>query len=233
VSDGLTSSVAALGSAEKRLESIASNLANVSANGFKRTSTATRSFDAVLRGQAERQIASQRVIDYGQGTLRSTGEAYDLALFGSGFFAVEGRAGEMYTRDGRFLVNDTGVLQTLEGLPVAWEGPRGTIDPNGAAVTIDAHGAVHQGEAQVGKLRVVDFARLDRLQPLRGGFYRATREAVAAESQAEVRQGHLELANVAAVDELVALVTVQRQFEAGTRLLSTIDQSYRRLTSQR
>jgi flagellar basal body rod protein FlgG len=48
-----------------------------------------------------------------------------------------------------------------------------------------------------------------------------------------VRQGHLELSNVSSVEEMVALIAVQRQFEAGARVMSSIDQTYRRLTSPR
>jgi flagellar basal body rod protein FlgG len=225
--------VAALGTAERRLEAIASNLANLSANGFKRTSSATESFDSLLNGRLERRMATRRVVDFTQGPLRQTGEPHDLAIFGPGFFAVEGQRGELYTRDGRFFLDDKGVLQTMEGLPVAWEGGRGTIDPTGMAVTIDGEGSVRQGETQVGKLRIVEFDHPDRLSSERNGFFRAAHNARARTSSSELRQGYLEQANVSAIDELVALIAVQRQFESGTRLMSTIDQSYRRLTSQR
>ena len=220
-------------SAEKRLEVIASNLANLGTNGFKRTSTSSASFDALLEGRVVRGVASSRGIDFAQGPLRATGEPYDLALHGEGFFAVEGPGGELYTRDGRFVVDERGVLQTVEGRPIAWEGARGTLDPVGAPVTIDAEGRVRQGELPVGTIRVVAFVRPGLLRPQSGGFFSAPSEALARPSLAQVRQGHLETANVSAVDELVALIAVQRRFEAGTRVMTAIDQSYRRLANPR
>jgi flagellar basal-body rod protein FlgF len=233
VNDGLISSVATLTTAEKRLEAIASNLANLGTNGFKRTSTASASFDALLEGRVARGVASSRTLDFSQGALRATAEPYDLALHGEGFFAVEGPGGELFTRDGRFVVDDRGVLQTIRGQAVAWDGPRGTIDPVGAPVAVDAEGHVRQGETSIGRIRVVAFGRPELLRPHSGGFFSAPAEATAQPSLAQVRQGHLELANVAAVDELVALIAVQRQFESGTRLMTAIDQSYRRLTNPR
>lgn len=215
------------------MEMIAANLANLSANGFKRSDAATQSFDVVLDGRIERRVSTRRVTNFSQGVLRPTGGVYDLALKGAGFFTVEGRDGELYTRDGRFQVDDQGVLQSLDGLPVAWEGARGTVDPKGEPVTVDQTGMLRQGTTEVGRLRVVEFERNERLVPQRGGYFRAPAELAPLPSGSLVHQGHLEQANVAAVDELVALIAVQRQFESGTRLMSTIDQSYRRLTNPR
>ncbi len=233
MTDGLTHSVQALGSAEKRMEMIAANLANLSAPGFKRSADVQHSFDQVLGSRVERRTVSRRETDFSQGTLAATSNTYDLALHGRGFFTVDGQNGELYTRDGRFLVNDEGVLQTQEGLPVAWEGPRGTVDPTGAAVTVDAAGMVRQGDSEIGKLRVVDFEHPGALVVRRGGFFEAPQGAVPQPSEAEVRQGYVEQANVSAVDELVAMIAVQRRFEMGTRVMSSIEQSYRRLTNPR
>lgn len=230
---GLDSSVAALGAAEKRLETIAANLANSSAPGFKRSGTASFSFDALLGQRIERRVAARTTIDYTQGPLKPTEGTFDIALHGTGFFTVEGAQGELYTRDGRFFADDKGVLQTMDGLPVAWEGARGTVDPGGAAVTVDTEGIVRQGDQTVGRLRIVDFEHYEQLEHQGGGFFAAPRNVLPIASEALVRQGQLEQANVSPIDEMVALIAVQRQFEAGTRLLQTIDQSYRRLTTPR
>jgi flagellar basal-body rod protein FlgG len=92
---------------------------------------------------------------------------------------------------------------------------------------------VRQGDSEIGKLRVVDFEQPGALVVRRGGFFEAPRGAVPQPSEAEVRQGYVEQANVSAVDELVAMIAVQRRFEMGTRVMSSIEQSYRRLTNPR
>jgi flagellar basal body rod protein FlgG len=213
------------------MEAITSNLANLGVHGFKRRSMAANGFDAVLRGQVQRQLGTRTIVDHSQGTLVQGDGPYDLALSGAGFFAVETPQGEAYTRNGQFRVDDSGVLQTLEGYPVAWRGPRGTLDPTGPEVLIDPEGNVLQGGEAIGQLRIAGFERADALTQDRRGFYRATGAAREAPHQAVVRQGMLEAANVNAVDEMVAMISAQRAFESATRLMQMIDQTYRRLNS--
>jgi flagellar basal-body rod protein FlgG len=229
---GLYSGVEAMAAAEKRLETIATNLANVSVDGYKRRSVSTQAFDKVLAGRAERHVRTSTRVDYSQGTLEQTGEPFDLALAGAGFFALETPQGEAYTRGGRFHIDAAGLLQTQDGYPVAWEGARGVIDPQGDQVRIDPDGGVWQGQAQVGRLRLVDFADRARLEPDRLGYLHAPADLAPRAREAEVRQGHLERSNVSALDEMVALIATQRSHESAARLMSSIEQGYRRLTAR-
>ncbi len=233
MNQGLIDSVSSLAASEKRLDTIAANIANSSAPGFKRQGTSTFSFDAMLGDRIERRVGTRNIVDYSQGSLKATEGQYDFALQGKGFFTVEGKDGELYTRDGRFYVDDKGVLQTAEGMPVAWEGARGTIDPIGLPIYADTEGTLRQGTQTVGKLRIVDFERYDQLSAIGGGVFSVPRNVSPTPSVALLRQGQLEQANVSTIDEMVALINVQRQFESGTRLMQTIDQSYRRLTTPR
>jgi flagellar basal-body rod protein FlgF len=233
VNGGIYSGIAAMDSAQRRLEAITSNLANLSSTGYKRLSTSTQSFQASLRGKLEPQISTRTVLDFSQGVLRNTGNPYDLALHGSGFFAVETSEGEVYTRNGQFRVDAEGLLQTIEGYPVAWDGARGTIDPLGVEVSVDEEGLVRQGDVEVGRLRIVDFEETGRLEFDRKGFYHASGSMRETTSTAVVRQGTLEGANVSAVDEMVAMIATQRSFESASKLMQTIEQSYRRLTRAR
>jgi len=229
---GLYSGVQAMAASERRLEAIATNLANVSVHGYKRRGTSTQSFDAALQGRLERQVTTRTRIDFSQGMLEETGEPFDLALFGAGFFALETPHGEAYTRGGRFHIDAAGLLQTQDGFPIAWEGGRGAIDPQGTEVRVDPDGQVWQGQAQVGRLRLVDFADPARLQPDRMGYLHAPADLAPRAREAEVRQGHLERSNVSALDEMVALIATQRSHESAARLMSSIEQGYRRLTAR-
>lgn len=233
MNEGLLQGVNTMRTAEKRLEAIASNLANVDSNGFKRTGVTAREFERVLNGRVEREVSLKANYNFSQGPLRETGNVYDLGLSGDGFFVVDGKDGELLTRDGRFFVDDKGVLQTFEGLPVAWDGARGALDPNGVEPTIDSEGYVRQGQSQVGRIRIVDYEDKASLRAQTGGLFSADVSATPLPSTAQVRQGYLETSNVSAVDEMVAMIAVQRQFEAGAKLMSAIDQTYRRLTSPR
>jgi flagellar basal body rod protein FlgG len=228
---GLYQGVAAMVAGERRLDAVAHNLANVSTPAFKRLASATQ---ADYTGRAAKKTLSTSTVqryDFTQGMLERTESPLDLALYGEGFFAVEGPGGEEYTRDGSFRVDDKGVLQTIDGRMVAWNSARGRIDPVGEPVTVDTAGTVKQGARLVGKLRVVAFDDPSKLSLGRDGAWRAPAKVRSHPAEAEVHQGALERSNVNAVDELVELVAVQRNFESAKSLLDMIDQSYRRLNN--
>ena len=54
-------------------------------------------------------------VNYEQGALESTGNTYDLAIVGDGFFAVQTPDGVRYTRNGAFFKNSQGYLQDIRG----------------------------------------------------------------------------------------------------------------------
>lgn len=218
---------------ESNLDAIAANLANLDVPAYKRQSTTTHTFDVQLNGRTQRAIRTQNAIDFTQGNLQPTGNPFDLALEGDGFFAVETSSGEAYTRNGRFHVDGQGVLQTADGLPVVWEGARGKIDAVGEPVTIDGSGAVRQGTGQIGRIKVVDFPRRGLLTLDGEGYYHAPRGLAQQASAATVHQSSIESSNANSIDELVAMIRVQRGFESATSLIKSIDQSYRRLNAPR
>lgn len=228
---GLYHASAALRAGEKRLESITHNIANVSTRGYKRETTFTH---ALLNGKTGgAQVATRGSTDLSQGQLQTTGNPYDLALEGSGWFAIESPGGRAYTRDGSFRVDERGTLVTRGGQPVAWKGSRGTLRPASESVVVDADGRVRQGTSTIGQLDVVDLEDPSKLTPTRDGLWRAPIDARETPSKAQVRQGSIEGSNVEAMDELVAMITIQRGFESAATAVKTIEQSYRRLNQPR
>ena len=230
---GIYAAASAMAAAEQRVEAITSNLANVGATGFKRKNVVTHSFQNALNRHMQPQIASKESTDFSQGSLRPTEGEYDLALEGPGFFAVDTKQGEVYTRNGAFHIDQNGVLQTRDGLPVAWEGQRGTLNALGKAASVDAQGNVRQDGNEIGRLKLVDFADPSLLTLDREGNLRAPGDALRQAPTGNVRQGVLENANVNAIDEMVGLIAAQRSFESSARTLSTIEQVLRRVTNSR
>ena len=109
---GLYRAAVAMVGHERQLDAIATNLANVGTIGYKRIGTAAHEF-RVMRGRGQtRGLVVRSQTDFSQGNLRRTERAYDLALWGDGFFTVESPHGEVYTRDGDFRVTSEGVLVT-------------------------------------------------------------------------------------------------------------------------
>jgi flagellar basal-body rod protein FlgF len=228
---GLYHAAAAMRSGERRLDAIAQNLANVSTRGYKR---GTSFAHAVLSARSKQpQVVAGLAPDLSQGPLETTGHALDLALEGPGWFVIEDAGGRSYTRDGSFRVDDRGSLVTQDGAPVAWKGARGSLRPAGEEVLVDTTGQVRQGQAVIGQLEVVDLDAPAGFAPTGSGRWSAPEGAREIPAAGQVRQGSVERSNVEPMDELVALVTVQRSFESAATTLRTIEQSYRRLNQPR
>ena len=117
---------------QNRMDILTNNLANASTVGFKKEGATSQSFDSVLAVKIKDQSVGAKNVqriginhpgvkigenytDYTQGSFRITGNTYDLALSGQGFFAVEftnktGETSTMYTRAGQFTLNKDGYL---------------------------------------------------------------------------------------------------------------------------
>lgn len=229
---GLFHGVSAMTASERRLEAISHNLANLGTPAYKRASTATFASASKYGERGGPLTTIHNRVDFSQGLLDRTENPYDLALMGEGYFAVEGANGPMYTRNGSFRVDDQGVLQTVEGFMVAWQGATGRIDPVGEPVTINPKGLVEQGTRRVGQLSLVNFDNQSQLRLGKDGYWHADAALEPKPTEAEVHQGALERSNVNAVDELVQLIAVQRAFDSAASLITMIDQSYRRLNNE-
>lgn len=215
---------------QRRLDSISANLANVGTVGFKRGVTASHEVEVERPRGKVRGVTTLAEVDFAQGNLQRTGRDLDLALFGDGFFAVEGQAGEVYTRDGSFHMTEAGVLVSEEGMPLAWDEFQGSIDPVGLPLVIDESGAVRQGNQNIGRLRVVDFADKSVLTKDALGFWAAPPGVLPTASDARVNQYALEESNANGVEEMVDMIGVQRAFEVVARAFKAIDETYSRLT---
>ncbi len=123
----------------KAIGIVGDNIANVSTTGFKGSRAG---FADVLGGAAannSRLGAGVRVdgaqLQYGQGSLQQTGNSFDMAIRGNGFFVLDGasggQAGEYFTRDGRFSLDKSGYVVNpaglrLQGYPIATDGTVGS-----------------------------------------------------------------------------------------------------------
>jgi len=217
---------------ERRLEEIAANLANLNTAGYKRRTAVAHTFEVPGVQGDVRLIQTEIGTDFRQGDLERTGTPTDLALFGDGFFAVEGPQGEVYSRNGAFRVSADGILETADGMNVAWDGASARIDPRGPAIEVDEVGTVRQGDDALGRLRIVAFEDARGLVPTSHGFWHAPEGLAEATATAVVHQGALEASNVQGIAEMVEMIAVQRAYESAARTVSFVEESYRRLTEE-
>ncbi len=226
---------------EARQEVVANNLANADTTAFKREAATVRAGagaamarigdgGAVPIGEwGGSVLPGSHAVDLRQGGLRATGRPLDLALVGRGFFALETPAGVRYTRDGSLRVDREGYLVNGDGLRVL--GENGPLQVGEGEVAVSPGGEVTANGQVRGRLRIVDFPA-DALIREGGNLFRARDDGEGKPVAATVQGGHLELANVHVVQEMVDLIAVMRAYEAGQRLIRAQDETLGQLLSE-
>jgi len=240
---------------DARMRVIANNLANVGTTGFKRdrANFATLAYqDARVAGQqSSNETAYAAGLNLGtgvsfqstsriatQGTLANTGNAFDLALDGDGYFQVELPGGQLgYTRAGNFTRSAEGQLVTTQGYAVQ---PPITIPEGAEAISISEDGTVSAtlaGESeptQIGQITIASFPNPAGLLAAADNFLMETGASGAAQiglagedGRGQIRQGMLEGSNVNIVQELVDMIETQRAYEINSKMISAVDEMLR------
>lgn len=216
-----------------RADTIANNLANGSTAGYKKDVAISKDFANVLIQRINDGPEPQTIGGMGVGTLideiatiqspgslRFSGNTFDFAIDGKGFFAIQTAAGVRYTRNGTFTRNARGELVTFDGDRVV--GQNGPITlPDGKA-TVDNAGNITVNGANVGQLRVVEFQDERQLVKEGANLYRA--DNAGRQATGKVQQGLLEQSNVNVVSEMVNLITGYRAYELNAKTVQTHDQ---------
>jgi flagellar basal-body rod protein FlgF len=215
---------------------VAHNLANATSTGFRAELHKLRAVEVQTESMRTRSFTVDASVatDFGEGSLQFTGRPYDVALAGKGWLAVQMPDGrEAYTRNGSLQVSPNGILQTRDGKPVLGDGGPITIPPDNE-ITIGADGSISASQPdQPGVVNVI--AQLKLVNPpeatlQRGddGLFRVQGGAPApADPNVRVAGGYLEGSNVNVVDQMVQMISLARQFEMQTRMLSTAEQNDR------
>lgn len=215
-----------------RQQVLANNLANVSTNGFRAEMATFRAVPVRGDGAATRVMALEATAGYldTPGTMASTGRALDVAAQGQAFFAIQGLDGlEAYTRAGALQVDANGTLVGHSGLPML-DGGGAPIDiPENAVVMIATDGTVStrvgsEPVAVAGRLKMVTPNEEVQLKRGDDGLFRAPDGAPLPQDEvARLQDGMLEGSNVNAVQAMVEMIAVARQFEVQMRMLTTAE----------
>lgn len=216
---------------QRRLDTIANNVANSSTAGFRAENV---TFDSVIsRGdKAAVTYASQGASTFARasGGTTQTGNPLDIAISGDAYLAVATPSGIAYTRDGRMQISPDGDLATASGQPLLdISGAPVQIDPRRGPVEISRDGTIRQNGQTAGRLGLFTLPPDALLSRHDGAGLVADRpaEPVSDFNEFGVVQGYVESSNVNAVMEMTRLISVTRAFEA---LSSAIEQSDRRLS---
>ena len=138
--------------------------------------------------------------------------------------------GERYTRNGGFTLRGDGTVITPGGDALLGEG--GPLQLNGASMVVSADGTVRSDNNEIGKLRIVRFKDAGKVEKEGANLFRTDVTNVSAAGDARVVQGHLEQSNVGAVDSMVALISINRQFESYQRAMKLLDSVTEKILSE-
>ena len=232
---------------QHRMDTLTNNLANADTVGFKKEGATSQSFADLLAVKIKDASIGMKLVqpigfnnpgvkigenytDFTQGSYRVTGNTYDLALNGNGFFTIEftNKAGEtstMYTRAGQFTLNREGYLVTEDGDYVL-DTQRRRIQLNTLTDSrIDQDGTIYQNGVAVATIQVTDFEDYNYLAKYAETYYRPVEGARTMAANAEIKSGYLEMANVNIVSEMVNLIAISRQYESNQKVIQTYDDS--------
>lgn len=216
----------------RELDVIANNVANMTTTGFKADGAL---FEQYLSSSARAAGSGERVSyvrdrgvwhDMSQGPIERTGNQFDLAIDGKGFFAIQTARGERYTRNGALQISATGQLVTADGDPVLGTGGPIVLQPNDRQIMIGADGTVtvregnSRAESIRGRLRLVNFANPQALQKDGGATFRTANNATPQDATgAKIVQGAVEKSNVRGVAEMSRMIEITRAYTQIATLL--------------
>ena len=215
---GLTASLRAMHVQSELIGMYNENVTGFDKIGYQRKDPVVSSFTEYIGVHGLSQTVDDKV-----GRIAMSDNPLDIALANKGYFQTQGENGVKLTRDGRFKLDKSGNLLTLQdeqvlsaaGTPIQLPLVPEKIED----VKIDAKGMVsvlnrqtHKFE-QAGRLGVVDANGLVVTDP-------------------QVKQGYNEYSNVSLQDEFISMMPVIRNFEANRQIFMIQNQNLQKVISQ-
>ena len=208
-----------------RMDAISNNIANVNTTGFKRDNIFAKqlieAMSIVDSSNGENGSLADSLELYtntSDGSYKATGHPLDAAIVGKGFFVVATPEGPRLTRNGHFNPNREGILSDSNGNPV--QGTGGPISiPDGSIASINEHGEVVADGIVIGKLKIVEVVDERRLEKLGNNYFNGDTIETVDQEKSRLVSGSLENSNVDIMIEMIEMMSVQREFETGQKMI--------------
>ncbi len=217
-----------------QLASVAQNLSNIQTVAYKADVHVFKAIPASGPGNPTREYVVNAKVgtDFSPGTIEHTGNPTDLAIVGPGWFTVKMADGsEAYTRNGNFKISANGVVQTTNGLSV--------VGVDGGPITLPLHTEVSfgrdgtitsvpsgnqpSGVTVLGKIKLVNPPE-DQVVKGADNFIRLKNgQNASADASVRLMSGSLEASNVNAIEAMINMIDLGRQFDMQMKLLQTAD----------
>lgn len=206
------------------------NLSNADTTGFRADMERVQSVKLDGTGFDGRTmvVTNSAATRFDFADLVKTGRSLDIAINGQGFFTVQTPDGnEAYTRAGNIKVDQEGNA-LVNGFPLVSEGGPLVLPPF-QSIEVGEKGVISiippggNAQQEVGQLKLVN-PEFDQLQKQSDGLLHSRNGGeFAADERVVVAAEHLEGSNVSAIDELVGVMSLTRNFEMQVRMMKTAE----------
>jgi flagellar basal-body rod protein FlgF len=228
---GLYVSLSSQMSLQKRLETIANNVANASTPGFRREEI---KFEAMVSNSSNESVAfasaGDAFIKRDPGQMSRTGNPLDIAVQGDAWFGIQTPSGVVHTRDGRMQMTADGQLQSIAGYPMLDAGGAPIqVNPNGGPIQIASDGMITQGGTQAGAIGLFTIdpsAKLSRFENS-GVVPDIAATPTLDFNRVGVVQGHVEGSNVNPMWEMSQLIMASRNYDMVSNSINQSEDSLR------
>ncbi|GLT16388.1 flagellar basal body protein [Vibrio zhanjiangensis] len=206
------------------------NLSNADTAGFRADMERVSSLSLQGSGFDGRTLAvtNSASTRFDSGDVIKTGRALDVAVLGEGYLTVQTPQGqEAYTRAGNIKVDQDGVL-TINGFAVMGDGGA-LVLPEYQKVEISERGRISivppggGAELEVGTLKLVrpDTNQLEKRSD--SLLHSVDGNQFAQDETVQIAPEHIEGSNVSAIDELLNVMSLTRNFEMQIRMMKTAE----------
>ena len=240
--DRLKHSMRALQMLMRNQEVTANNLANMNTPGFKADRVFFRSFMDQYEGRDVVSPTPHQTISMEQGAFEATGNQFDFAISGQGFFKVEYDGDSLLTRNGRFNLNNEGFLVDengafLQGQSGAVQIPTQLMDnENDAAglnIEVAKDGTVRVNDRLIDRVGIVLPENIENLERRTNAYLAVPEdERVQIAPNAELVQGYYESGNVNPLTEMVDMTKNLQLFESQQKIMRTTDDILSQVTTR-
>ncbi|UUM32290.1 flagellar basal-body rod protein FlgF [Vibrio japonicus] len=206
------------------------NLSNADTAGFRADMERVQSVQLQGAGFDGRTmvVTNSASTRFDSGDIIKTGRPLDVAITGDGYLAVETPlGGEAYTRAGNIKVDTFGAM-SINGFPVlSQNGPM--LVPDYQKIEISERGRVSVvppgggAEIEVGTLKLVNPPAAQLQKESDSLLHSVDGVPFPIDETVQLAPEHIEGSNVSAIDELLNVMSLTRNFEMQVRMMKTAE----------
>lgn len=240
---------------QEKLDYLSNDLVNSNTTGYKSTDIGfkdllTESLDRKGTPLVDKKAISGTGVKLGinyarnkQGNMLTTNGKTDLAIDGTGYFALTKSDGSIvYTRDGNFKIDTNGALVDSNGTKVYIQYENGASEGNPALksedISIDQSGEIRmkvgEEDVKIGTIPIFTAIGDKAFIPQGNSYFTPSQDAkVVLSNDYNIMQGALEASNVDPGEVFSDLILTQRAFQLSSKAITTADDLWGMINNMR